>query len=115
MKSEKVIELMLAGRKFMYFGSELSYKDNAFKYKTVIKEGIIQSFEYVEEWELITEWYDNIPSCGILCRTWDNHINTTIINIVKRYSNNRFICEKSLWWDNAEPLEYNSEMYVENL
>lgn len=114
MKLESVINMMLAGRRFNLQGIEMFYKDNCFQFKTYNSEGVLQSFENVEDWELLNEWYDTIPSCGILCMVSDFGSNQKYPRLVISYDGKCFEDYNGCTWDKAVPLKYNHKQFAKN-
>ena len=63
----------------------------------VIKEWATDKFSYTES----PPWYDTIPEHGRLC--WVGK-NSDIINIIKRFDGEHFVCINTDYWTSAKPL-----------
>ena len=102
MKQKEVIRLMLDGKKFKFNTDTLVFKEGVFPFIIEITgEYIHRYWENVDEWEMIKEWYDEIPSKGILCNVWDCDENEKHIRvIIKDY----FTDTCGADWLHAEPI-----------
>ncbi len=73
---------------------ELTSDERHFKYDKVFKEVEVQ-------------WFDSIPSQGILCWTWDGDERVKVVNVVTKYNSNnaaKFESNYGAFYFNAIPI-----------
>ena len=72
-------------------------------------EPINASWQRVGSMMRESPWYNAIPAGGIICRVHDSSPSQGMVTVVVGMDNGRFVCERSLRWENATPINITQD------